>query len=405
VASKFHSCFEPAAITTPAGDLHPEILDDIMDSLLALQGGGLTAERGTMVERKPKFSPERSFQQEVQSRVEERLAMLSRSRYGGRRIYLKTALLLLWSGASYIALLTWAQSGWQLVVPLSVSLGLALAGIGFNVAHDGNHGSFSTSRILNRAMGCMFDLLGASSYVWRWKHNVFHHSYTNVEGLDDDINLGALCRMSRHQPHLPYQRLQHLYMWILYAFIIPKWQLYDDFVAILRGRIGDNPFPRPRGGELALFLGGKLAFFTLAFALPLLFHPLWQVALVYACVSGVQGLSLSIVFQLAHSNEESSSFSADEPEDIARREWAVHQVETTANFARRSRFLTWYVGGLNHQIEHHLFPRISHVHLPVIAEVVEEVCREKGVRYSAHASFWRAVASHYSWLRSMGRPA
>ena len=134
VASKFHSCFEPAAITTPAGDLHPEILDDIMDSLLALQGGGLTAERGTMVERKPKFSPERSFQQEVQSRVEERLAMLSRSRYGGRRIYLKTALLLLWSGASYIALLTWAQSGWQLVVPLSVSLGLALAGIGFNVS-------------------------------------------------------------------------------------------------------------------------------------------------------------------------------------------------------------------------------------------------------------------------------
>ncbi len=299
--------------------------------------------------------------------------MLSRSRYGGRRIYLKTALLLLWSGASYIALLTWAQSGWQLVVPLSVSLGLALAGIGFNVAHDGNHGSFSTSRIVNRAMGCMLDLLGVSSYVWRWKHNVFHHSYTNVEGLDDDINLGALCRMSRHQPHIPYQRLQHLYMWILYAFIIPKWQLYDDFVAVLQGRIGDNPFPRPRGGELALFLGGKLAFFTLAFALPLLFHPLWQVALVYACVSGVQGLSLSIVFQLAHSNEESSSFSVDEPEDIARREWAVHQVETTANFARRSRFLTWYVGGLNHQIEHHLFPRISHVHLPVIAEVVEEV--------------------------------
>lgn len=100
---------------------------------------------------------------------------------------------------------------------------------------------------------------------------------------------------------------------LLYAFIIPKWQLYDDFVAVLRGRIGDNPFPRPRGGELALFLGGKLAFFTLAFAIPLLFHPLWQVALVYACVAGVQGLSLSIVFQLAHSNEESSSFSADEP--------------------------------------------------------------------------------------------
>jgi len=357
-----------------------------------------------MLETKPRFSPGRPFQHEVQSRVEERLATLGRSRHGGRRIYLKTALLLLWSGASYAALLTWAQSWWQVAL-LSVSLGLALAGIGFNIAHDGNHGAFSTSRIVNRAMGGMLDLLGASSYVWRWKHNVFHHSYPNVEGLDDDIDLGALCRMSRHQPRLPFHRLQHLYMWILYGFIVPKWQLYDDFAAIGKGRIGGNSFPRPRGGELALFLGGKLAFFTAAFAIPLLSHPLWQVALVYACVGLVQGLSLSIVFQLAHSNQETSAFSADEPEDIAGREWAVHQVETTADFARRSRLLTWYVGGLNHQIEHHLFPRISHVHLPVIADVVEQVCRESGVRYSAHASLWRAVASHYSWLRSMGRPA
>jgi linoleoyl-CoA desaturase len=357
-----------------------------------------------MLEEKPRFSPGRPFHHEVQSRVEERLATLGRSRHGGRRIYLKTALLLLWSSTSYAALLTWAQSWWQVAL-LSVSLGLALAGIGFNIAHDGNHGAFSASRIVNRAMGGMLDLLGASSYVWRWKHNVFHHSYPNIEGLDDDIDLGALCRMSRHQPHLPYHRLQHLYMWILYGFIVPKWQLYDDFAAIVKGRIGGNSFPRPRGGELALFLGGKLAFFATAFAIPLLSHPLWQVALVYGCVGLVQGLSLSIVFQLAHSNEETSAFSADEPEDIADREWAVHQVETTADFARRSRLLTWYVGGLNHQIEHHLFPRISHVHLPVIADVVEQVCRESGVRYSVHASLWRAVASHYSWLRSMGRPA
>jgi linoleoyl-CoA desaturase len=357
-----------------------------------------------MRERKPRFSPERSFQDEVRSRVEERLATLDRSRQGGWRIYLKTALLLLWSGASYLALLTWARSGWQ-VVPLSVSLGLALAAIGFNIAHDGNHGAFSTSRVVNRAMGGLLDLLGASSYVWRWKHNVFHHSYPNVDGLDDDINLGALCRMSRHQPHRPYHRLQHLYMWPLYGFIVPKWQLYDDFAALAGGHIGGNPFPRPRGGELALFLGGKLAFLALAFAIPLLSHPLWQVALVYAGVGLVQGFILSIVFQLAHSNEETRAFSADEPEDIARREWSVHQVETTANFARRSRLLTWYVGGLNHQIEHHLFPRISHVHLPVIAGVVEQVCREHGVRYSAHASLWKAVASHHSWLRSMGRPS
>jgi linoleoyl-CoA desaturase len=356
-----------------------------------------------MLEKKPRFSQERTFQHELQSRVEQRLAALGRSRYGGIRIYVKTALLLMWSGVSYGALIAWAGR-WYQVVPLGVSLGLALAAIGFNVAHDGNHGSFSASRAVNRAMGGMLDFLGGSSYVWRWKHNVFHHSYPNIEGLDDDINLGALCRMSRHQPHLPHQRLQHLYMWILYGLIVPKWQLYDDFAAVLSGRIGGNPFPRPRGGELALFLGGKLAFLAVAFAIPLAFHPLREVVLVYGLVAFVQGLSLSIVFQLAHSNEETCSFSAHHPEDMARREWAIHQVETTANFARKSWLLTWYVGGLNHQVEHHLFPRISHVHLPVIADVVEQVCREHGVRYSAHASFWSAVASHHAWLRSMGQP-
>src|SRR4029077_1525719 len=136
----------------------------------------------------------------------------------------------------------------------------------------------------------------------------------------------------------------------LYGFIMPKWQLYDDFAAVAAGQIGGNPFPRPPGRELSLFAGGKLAFFTLAFAIPLLSRPLWQVALACAGVGMVQGLSLSIVFQLAHFHEAARAFSAREAEGSARREWAVHQVETTANFAHRSRLLTWYVGGLNLQI-------------------------------------------------------
>ncbi len=351
---------------------------------------------------RPKFSKERSFQNDLQARVEERLAALGRTRYGGLRIYVKTALLLLWAGMSYWGLLAWAETWWQ-ALPLVVSLGLAFASIGFNVGHDGNHSAFSSSRAVNRAVGAMFDLLGGSSYVWRWKHNVLHHSYPNVEGLDDDIDLGALCRMSHHQPYLRHQRLQHLYMWPLYCFIVPKWHFYDDFVAVLRGRIGDHSFPRPRGGELALFLGGKLTFFALAFALPLLFHSLLVVLLAYAVVAAVEGLTLSVVFQLAHSIEETNAFSAHQTGEMASREWAVHQVETTANFGRKSRLLTWYVGGLNHQIEHHLFPRISHVHLPHLSDIVEQVCREHGIPYHDHPSFWRALASHYAWLREMGR--
>ena len=352
------------------------------------------------MEPRLKFARDRTFQHDLQTRVEDRLASLGRSRYGALRLYLKTAVLFLWAGASYAGLV--GASRWEQALPLAVSLGLALAALGFNVAHDGNHGAASPSKRVNRFLGATLDLLGGSSYVWRWKHNVFHHSFPNVEGLDDDIDLGSLCRMSPHQPRRPYHRWQHLYMWLLYGFIAPKWQLCDDFAAVARGRIGDHPFPRPRGLDLAVFIGGKLAFLGWAFALPLRFHPPGAVLLFYAVAAGVQGLALSIVFQLAHTNQEALSFSQEETGAAVGKEWAVHQVETTADFARRNRLLTWYVGGLNYQVEHHLFPRISHVHLPAIAGVVEQVCREHGVRYHAHPTLGSAMASHYGWLRSMG---
>ncbi len=332
--------------------------------------------------------------------MERHLATTGRTRHGAAPLYLKTILLFLWAGVSYAGLVTSAHGGQALA--FAILLGLAIAALGFNVGHDGNHGAVSPSKTVNRALGWTLDLLGGSSYVWRFKHNVLHHSYPNVHGLDDDIDLGALCRMSRHQPHRPYHRLQHLYMWALYSLITPKWHLYDDFAALARGHIGGHPFPRPRGADLALLVGGKIAFFGLAFGLPALFHPFWVVLLFYGVVSAVEGIVLSIVFQLAHSNDETESFSPEEIGAATDREWAVHQIETTADFGRRNRLLTWYVGGLNHQIEHHLFPRISHVHLPGIAEIVEELCRERGVRYRAHPTMWSAVLSHHRWMRDLG---
>lgn len=352
-----------------------------------------------MQEARLKFSRERTFQQDLQARVDACLAALGRSRFGTARIYLKTALLFLWAGASYAGLLV-ASEWWQ-GLPLAASLALSLAALGFNVSHDGNHGAVSPSKIVNRLMGATHDLLGASSYVWRFKHNVLHHSYPNVHGLDDDIDLGELCRMSSHQKHRFFHRIQHLYMWPLYGFILPKWHFYDDFAVVIRGKIGDTPFARPKGWDLALFLGGKLAFITWTFIIPaVFFHSFWVALLFYGIVSVIQGITLSIVFQLAHSNEESESYV---PEQV-HTEWAIHQIETTANFARKNRLLTWYVGGLNHQIEHHLFPRMCHIHLPAIAHVVEETCRDHGIRYNAHPTFRSALASHYAWLRALSRP-
>ena len=84
-------------------------------------------------------------------------------------------------------------------------------------------------------------------------------------------------------------------------------------------------------------------------------------------------------------------------------DWAVHQVQTTVDFARRSRVLSWFLGGLNFQVEHHLFSKICHIHYPALSKVVEETCREFGIVYASHKTFWSALASHARWVTLMGR--
>lgn len=341
------------------------------------------------------YGKDEGFHQELRARVRQLLDSSGLPPRGLSSLYVKTAVLFAWLAASYILLVFVAETP-LVAVPLAVSLGLAIAGIGFNVQHDGSHGSYSTRPGVNRLMARTLDLLGGSSFVWQRKHNVLHHTWPNVEGVDDDIDTGSLARLSPGQPRRIYHRFQHLYMWPLYCFLAVKWQLFDDFATVIRGRMSGRPFPRPRGTELVVFLGGKLLFFALALALPLALHPLWAVLGGYLLVSAVAGLTLSVVFQLAHCV----------PEAQTGRElgtWAARQVQSSVDFARDSRLLNWYVGGLNLQIEHHLFPQISHPHYAGMAPVVEATCREFGVRYTAHPTFSAAVAAHYRQLRALGR--
>ena len=191
-------------------------------------------------------------------------------------------------------------------------------------------------------------------------------------------------------------------MWLLYGFLPPKWQLYDDFRDYLRGSVGGKPHPRPKGWDLAVFVGGKAAFFALALAVPLMFHPLWIVLVFYLAVSLVQGLLLGVVFQMAHCVEEADFPMPSEETGRMENSWAVHQLETTVDFARESRVLSWLVGGLNFQIEHHLFPEICHIHYPRLAPVVERTCREYGLKYMVQDSLAASIASHYRWLKRMG---
>jgi linoleoyl-CoA desaturase len=319
-------------------------------------------------------------------------------------MWYKSALILAWFAVSYVGLMFWASTWWQ-VVPLTVSLALATAGIGFNIQHDGSHGSFSRRKLINRMTAFSLNLIGGSSYFWNFKHNVIHHHYTNIEGVDADIESEPFLRLAPGQRRRWYHRFQHLYVWGLLIFFPPKWNFVDDFRNLIEGRIGTRRIPRPRGMELVLFFGSKAVYFTLALVLPLMLHHWLNVLLVWAGFSLVLDITLATVFQLAHCVQEADFCEIPSDDQRMPRCWVEHQLGTTVDFAPRSGSLAWYLGGLNFQIEHHLFPRISHVHYPALAPIVREVCREQGAPYQAHESLWGALRSHVRWLRLMGKPS
>jgi len=350
-----------------------------------------------------KFSGDNRFHRELRRRVDEELKRTGTRQRDSAQMYLKTAIILAIFVLSYVALVFFAATGWQ-ALPISILLGMATAAIGFNVMHDGGHQAYSDRRWINRLMAMTLDVVGGSSYIWQWKHARFHHTWVNVVGHDSDIDLGVLGRLSPEQPWRPWHRWQHLYLWVLYGVTAIRWHVYGDFRDMITGTIGERQFERPRGWDLVGFVIGKLVFFTLAFALPLMFHSMGAVLLFYTITSAVAGVLLALVFQMAHVVEE-----ADFPlPNAASRQidapWAIHQLETTVDFARDNRVLSWLIGGLNFQIEHHLFPRVSHVHYPAIARVVEAACVEYGVTYRTHRSFAAGIASHYRWLRRLARP-
>jgi linoleoyl-CoA desaturase len=350
----------------------------------------------------PKFAPDAGFHQELKRRVREHLRGTRRSARDDPRMYVKTATILLWFAASY-ALLVFAASTWWQGLVLAGSLVLAAGGIGFSIQHDANHHSYSKHESVNRGLGLLLDLLGASSYIWRWKHNIAHHTYTNLGGADDDIDLTPLARLAPAQRRFRIHRWQFLYLWVLYGFLVLKWHFVYDWKKLVRGRIAGTRFPRPRGWDLLGLIGGKALFFGWALGLPALLHPWWVVLVFYTGGTFALGLLLSVVFQLAHCVEEASFEDSPSSSQQLPRSWAVHQVQSTVDFAPSNGWLTWYLGGLNFQIEHHLFPRICHVHYPELSRIVQAVCAEFGVRYATHAGLWAALASHGRWLRRMGR--
>ena len=357
----------------------------------------------TAPRRRLSFTGGNEFQVKLRHRVDEYFRLSGETRHDSFQMYFKAAAILLAFASSYAMLVFMAETWWQ-AIPLAVLLGLVTVGIGFNIMHDGGHGAFSRHRFINRLMAHSLDIIGGSSYLWHWKHGVLHHTYTNITGHDMDISLNKLARFTPHQPLYAHQQWQHWYIWPLYGVMAIKWHFHDDFRTLLVGRIGPHRIPRPRNKDLAILIGCKAIFFSLAFGIPLLFHPLWVVAFYYCVFAMVLGMALSVVFQLAHCVEEADFPTAVESTGRVDNAWAVHQVRTTVDFCRGNRVVTWLLGGLNYQIEHHLFPHVCHSNYPAISVLVKETCREFRIQYNEHESFWSGIRSHFCWLRTMGTP-
>jgi linoleoyl-CoA desaturase len=349
------------------------------------------------------YQPKTPFARQLHDEVDAYFARTGKSRRDVPAMYLKTAVILSWLAGSYLALLLLVTETWQAVV-CAVSLGLAMAAVGFNIQHDANHGAYSRHPWINKIMSLTLDLLGGTAYFWHYKHNIAHHTHPNIAGQDDDISMGPLGRLSPHQRWLPFHRFQWIYMWLLYGLFALEWQLGGEFrnLAVKRW-VGTTYVPVPRGREMVIFWAGKVVFFGLAFGIPALLHPIGNVLLVYLVAVVTLGVVLATVFQSAHVSD-TATFRTVEPGGSAvARPWTEHQVDTTVNFAPRSRLLTWYLGGLNYQIEHHLFPKVCHIHYPALAPIVARVCREHGVRYYSHPTMRAALASHARWLYVMSR--
>lgn len=342
------------------------------------------------------------FRRELHRRVDRYFEESNLSKTGDWRMFLKTAIILTLVVVLYAVLLFLPHT--LLTAGLvSFLLAQAFVLVGFNVMHDGGHGSYSPDGRINKVTGWMADFLGGSQLIWTQKHNILHHTYTNIEGLDDDINTFGLIRMSPNQTWHPWHRFQHLYAFPVYSLLTLTWVTYSDYQKFFSGRIGDYQLRKPSTGEATFFFSAKLFYYGYMLIIPLIFHPLVHVVGVFLFVHFIMGLTFSVVFQLAHVLEGNEFPEPEEGTGVVDNEWAIHQVETTADFAPTNWFATWYLGGLNFQIEHHLFPKICHVHYPALSRIVQETCKKFEIRYISCPSVCSAVAMHYRFLKRLGQ--
>ena len=357
-----------------------------------------------MAQIKFKTGQELQFFQTLRKRVDVYFRQHNMSTNANTAMVVKSLILLSVYILSFLALVLFPLPfGWALC--LWVLLGISMAGIGMSIMHDANHGAYAANPRLNKIIGFSINIIGGMSANWKVQHNMLHHTYTNITGADEDIDTDKLMRFSPHLPHKHIHKEQWWYAFFFYAISTIYWALVKDFKQFwgYRKRGLHKSAAVEYRWLFVRLLAAKLAYFFVFFGVPMLVGiPFWQVLVGFILMHMVCGVILSVVFQLAHTVEETLH---PLPDHLGTMEdtWAVHQLKTTMNFATKNKWLSWYIGGLNFQVEHHLFSRICHVHYPAIAPIVKQTALEFGLPYLEKRTFCSAFNSHIRLLKTLGR--
>ncbi|MFY0601340.1 MAG: acyl-CoA desaturase [Cyclobacteriaceae bacterium] len=344
------------------------------------------------------------FFNELRSRVNQHFKDNNISRYGNLNMKLKTVFMLTLYFAPLVLMVTGVVSSAWGVIGMWALMGLGMSGIGLSIMHDANHGSYSKNQKVNNIMGYLLNFIGGYHVNWKIQHNVLHHSYTNVHGHDEDIDKGIM-RFSPDQDHKPGYHFQAFYAPFLYGLMTIYWCLAKDYIQI--DRYKKKNLLKGQGltyGKAMIYNTiNKIWYFSLLLVLPIqtVAVPWGIIVLGFLVMHFICGLTLALIFQPAHVIEETNFYVPDSSGSVENN-WAIHQMRTTANFANGSTLFSWFIGGLNFQVEHHLFPNICHVHYKDISQIVKDTAHEFDVPYYEHRTFYGALKSHFTLLNQLG---
>jgi linoleoyl-CoA desaturase len=321
---------------------------------------------------------------------------------GNWRLWLKTGIMFALYFVPYCILML-NVPGW-LQIPIVIIMGIGMAGIGMNVMHDANHGSYSSKKWVNKIMGSSIYILAGNVYNWQVQHNVLHHTYTNIHGHDEDLDAGRILRFSPIAKWAKRHKLQHWYGIFLYGLLTINWVATTDFKQTkkyLKRKLSFRKFPNPIRQWITVIIS-KIIYLTIFLVIPIMYSGVswWKIIIGFFIIHYVAGIILGLIFQLAHVVEDTEM---PEPDELGKMEntWAIHQLHTTANFGTQNKFMNWFSGGLNHQVEHHLFQNISHIHYVNLGKIVRATAKECDLPYKEYRTTYAAFKAHVKHLKNM----